>query len=126
MKRKPIINVHCHLFNFDFIPNRMTKILAKIPENIADEKWFSVAAGIMVALIPGGKYNRIQKFLKTYRSKIDVVTKEYIKEMDKAGIDGAIAKKLSAIIVVGLGVTLLAFLRRKKGSLWPFASANSS
>jgi len=35
--------------------------------------------------------------------------------MDKAGIDGAIAKKLSAIIVVGLGVTLLAFLRRKKG-----------
>jgi len=87
MKRKPIINIHCHLFNFDFIPDKMIKLLAKIPEKIADDKWFSVTAGVLVAILPGVKYDRIQKYLKTYRSNLDNVTKEYIKEMGNAGID---------------------------------------
>jgi predicted TIM-barrel fold metal-dependent hydrolase len=87
MQLKPIINTHCHLLNFKFIPDKMTKLLSNIPEDLADDKWFSVAAGILVTILPGSNYERIKKFLKIYRSDIDDVVRYYIQELDEAQID---------------------------------------
>jgi len=86
-KRKPVINTHCHLINLNFVPDKMTKLLSGIPENIADDEWFGVAVGILVKLKPGSNFKRIKKFLEDFRGSIDQVTDNYVKEMRKAGID---------------------------------------
>jgi predicted TIM-barrel fold metal-dependent hydrolase len=87
MPRKPTINCHCHLLNFKCIPDKMTKLLAHIPEAIADDDWFSVAAGMLFALLPGSKHDRIRRFLKIFNSPFPVLTRQYITEMEGAGID---------------------------------------
>ncbi len=87
-KRKPVFNVHCHLLNFRFVPDKMTKLLAHIPEDIADDDWFGVAAGFLFNVIPGPRYNRIRSFLKTYKKSIHKVAQDYVKKsMKNARID---------------------------------------
>ncbi len=41
-----------------------------------------MTARVFVAIIPGKKYDRIQKYFEIYRSGLDYVTTEYIKEME--------------------------------------------
>jgi len=76
MKRKPVVNIHCHLLNFKFVPDRMVKLLSRIPERFADDKWGAATAGFITAIVPGPKFDRIKKYLKTYRSHIDKVAAE--------------------------------------------------
>lgn len=87
MKRRPRINVHCHLLNFNFVPDRMTRLLSSIPEDIADDNWFACAAGFLTAILPGNKYDRVKKYLNIYKSKIDKVTRMYLRELDNANFD---------------------------------------
>ena len=87
MPNRPIINVHCHLLNFKRIPDKMTKLLSHIPENIADDRWFSVAAGALARLLPGSKYDRVKRFLALLKCSIPELTRLYMKEMEQAGID---------------------------------------
>ena len=37
-KRKLKINVHCHLFNYEFIPDDISKLLSKFPEKLT-KRW---------------------------------------------------------------------------------------
>ena len=72
MARKPIINCHCHLLNLKCIPDKMTKLLSHIPEKFADDDWLSLAAGVLYAVIPGPKYNRIQRFLRILKAQLQI------------------------------------------------------
>ena len=38
MSHKPVINVHCHLLNLQFIPEKMVKLLAHVPEHLAEKE----------------------------------------------------------------------------------------
>jgi predicted TIM-barrel fold metal-dependent hydrolase len=86
-RRKPVINVHCHLLNFDFVPDRTIKLLTGIPEDIAEEEWVSAVAGVVFALVPGKTYNRVCEYLTTFRSDIVTVARRYLQDMDRARID---------------------------------------
>lgn len=86
-KRKPIINTHCHFLNLKFIPGEMVELLAHITEDMAQDEWFAIGAGLFFELNPGNEFKRISRFLRTFRLPIDRVVKEYIKRMDEASID---------------------------------------
>jgi predicted TIM-barrel fold metal-dependent hydrolase len=88
MPRKPIINTHCHLFNFEFIPQEMVKLLSHIPEKLAEQEWLGTVAGMIFALKFWDKdFDRIKQYLDTYRSKIEDVSQKYAAELTGAGID---------------------------------------
>jgi len=86
-KRKPIINVHCHLLNFKFIPNTVIKHLAVLPAFILKRRSVSYILDWVMKNIPGKAGDRIKRFLDIYRHDIDEVTRRYILELTAAGID---------------------------------------
>ena len=86
MAIKPAINVHCHLLNFKCLPDKMVKLLSHIPEKLADDEWFAVAAGILFAMVPGQDYDRMKQFLRLFRKDLPDLAKAYNSELDNIGI----------------------------------------
>lgn len=82
---KPKVNVHCHLFNFPFIPAKMVKRLSNIPEAVADDRWLANAASVLFALVPGNKYDRVKKYLNNLNKDISLVAIDYHTEL--CGVD---------------------------------------
>ena len=85
--RKPRINAHCHLFNYDFVPDDISKLLSKFPEKLT-QKWIIKDGLPFIAKIwPGKSLNRLKSFFKTYSSKIEKVSSDYANELSDANID---------------------------------------
>ncbi|MFI5204645.1 MAG: amidohydrolase family protein, partial [Flavobacteriales bacterium] len=87
MPRKPQFNVHCHLLNYDFVPNDVSKLLSKFPEKLQKNKVFKSLVSAMFKLIPGKDKNRVKSVLDTYQLPIEKVSENYAIELTKTGID---------------------------------------
>ena len=80
-----IINSHCHLITFRFIPNSFFKT-----RHFLLQEWMlnnGITRGIsniLTKLIPGKKYNLFHQQLKIMKKNIYDQTKAYIQEMEEA------------------------------------------
>jgi len=82
----PIINTHCHLLNFAFVPDKMFKLLSGVPENLVREHAIQEIAQVIVDLT-GARYKHLEELLKIYcDNNIENVAASYIKRMEDAGI----------------------------------------
>ncbi len=83
----PIINTHCHILNFAFVPNKMFKILSRIDENIVTKGSIQDIAEAIVKVIPGVKFDHIAEVLRIYSdNNIKKAAEWYVKQMKEAGI----------------------------------------
>ena len=85
-----IINVHCHLLNFKFVPDTFLQTRAPIREALLRKSGLRFFARLLTALAPGKKYDRLDEVLKLLKRDIEKVAKALIEEMDKAGIAFAV------------------------------------
>ena len=78
-----IINVHCHLLNFKFVPDTFLKTRAPIREGLLRKSALRFLAGLVTTLMPGKKYDRLDEMLKLLKDDIDGVSDALIEEMGK-------------------------------------------
>ncbi|MDP6546939.1 MAG: amidohydrolase family protein [Phycisphaerae bacterium] len=83
------INVHCHLLNFDFVPDAFFKTRAPVREWMMRSDWFKWAAGL-VSAIPWVKQKRLGEIVELMNQHIDQVADTLIEEMDDSGISTSI------------------------------------
>jgi len=87
MKRKAKINIHCHIFNYDFIPDDISKLLSKFPESLSKSKSFQSVFSLLAKAIPGAKFSRLKTFLSIYDSPIEVVSSTYATDILNSNLD---------------------------------------
>ncbi len=85
-----IIDVHCHILNFDFVPDGFFKTKAPVREWMLRRKWTWALARGMTRLIPGAEYNRLDEVLKILDKKIDKVALALKAEMEDTGIRASV------------------------------------
>ncbi len=85
-----LINVHCHILNFDFVPERLFRVRAPVREWFLRRRatrWLArLVIGLVSPLVPGLGYRRIHELLALMSEDIDAVAARLISEMDDAGI----------------------------------------
>lgn len=81
-----LINVHCHLFNFNFIPDNLIKRRAHVREKMLRTPLTHNLALLATGLWPGIKYDRIHEAMDIMNSQITAVADQLVKEMVEAGI----------------------------------------
>lgn len=83
----PIINTHCHILNFAFVPNKMFKILSRIDEEIARDGSIQDIANAIVQVMPGATFDHIAELLRVYSNdNIQTAAEWYVKQMKEAKI----------------------------------------
>lgn len=85
----PVIDTHCHLLNFKFIPDKFLKTRAPFEESVLRKKSARGLAWI-IAKLPFVKANRLHEQLALFNRDIFGVAKDMDAEMTAAGIDLAI------------------------------------
>lgn len=90
------INAHCHILNFDFIPDEFFKTRAPFRECLYRSRLTSWLAGVITFLIPGNEYDRLQELLSIFKKDIRTVAEILLKEMEEANI------KISVPLMVDL------------------------
>jgi len=90
MGQTPIINVHCHLLNFDFVPAKAVRALSEMCEGLARQWWFVPLAcvfGFGRSLnSPIGEMRRAGRLVWLFQQALDDLADAYIKEMTRARI----------------------------------------
>jgi len=90
------INVHCHIINFQFIPDTFFKTRAPFREWLYRSSLTRWLARIITFLIPGSEYDRLHEFLSIFKKDINEVAEILLREMKEANI------KLSIPLVMDL------------------------
>lgn len=83
---KELINVHCHVLNYRFIPDPFFRTRSPIREWLLRCKltwWF---ARIVFSIWPGKRYDKYHEALAMMDQDIHAVTEELVSEMKEAGI----------------------------------------
>ncbi|MBN2141718.1 amidohydrolase [Candidatus Woesearchaeota archaeon] len=81
------INAHCHLLNYDFIPDAFFKKRAPIREWMLRFRPTWWIARLLTYIQPGRKYDKIHEVLALLNKNIESVAEELIGEMDDSGIE---------------------------------------
>lgn len=84
-----LIDTHCHLLNFKFIPDKFLKTRVRIEESVLRKKWARGLAWIY-ANLPFVKANRLHEYLALFNQDIFRVAEDMDAEMTAANIDLAI------------------------------------
>ena len=80
------INVHCHLQNYEFIPDSYFKVRAPLREWMLRWRLTKWLVFVVTALWPGISYDRFHEVLDMFKKDIIEVTEDLITEMKDAGI----------------------------------------
>lgn len=86
MQRKPIINAHCHLLNFEFIPKEMVKLMAVLPKDVLNSSTGNIISHLL-SFIPGKQLGKLEYFVETYKKSINKVANDYIAKVNEAQVD---------------------------------------
>ena len=80
------INVHCHLWNFKFIPDSFFKTRAPFREWLLRRSFCRWLARVITFLLPGNEYDRLHEVLTIMKKDIKEVATGLIREMREANI----------------------------------------
>ena len=80
------INVHCHLLNFDFIPDSFFITRAPIRERMLRCKLTHWLARVSTFICPGKEYDKLHEMFNMMKRDVGNVAKELVMEMEKADI----------------------------------------
>jgi predicted TIM-barrel fold metal-dependent hydrolase len=83
---RKFINVHCHLLNFEFVPDSFFKITRGVPEWILRHKLTSTVSNILTFLLPGPQGDKFHEVLNIMNMEINKVVEVLVDEMEEAGI----------------------------------------
>lgn len=86
MQTQEVINVHCHLLNFGFVPDSFFRTRAPVREWILRRKLIGWLARCFTFLWPGKKYDKLHEGLALMRKDIRDVARELVGEMREANI----------------------------------------
>lgn len=82
----PIINTHCHILNFAFVPDKMFKLLSGVPEELVRKHALQEIVQSIVDLT-GAQYKHLDEILQIYcNNNIENAAAWYIQKMEEAGI----------------------------------------
>jgi uncharacterized protein len=85
-----LINVHCHLLNYQFIPPSCFKTRSAVTEWLVRTKGSLPLVHLLAALIPRRGYRRLDDAIALMKMDISDVAKHLRAEMDAAGIQLAV------------------------------------
>lgn len=80
------INAHCHLLNFNFVPDSFFKSRAPVREWLLRRYLASFVARVITFVLPGKDYDRAHQVLWLLRQNIDRVAEALVAEMRETGI----------------------------------------
>jgi len=81
-----IINVHCHLLNFESVPDSFLRTRAPVNEWLIRNKFTGWLARGLTFVLPGNKHDRLHEMMAIMRKDINTVAETYISEMNEAEI----------------------------------------
>lgn len=77
----PLINSHCHVLNFDFVPDRFFRTRAPVRERMFRLWGFRALVWLFSRFTPGIRYKRLHEALKLMNQGIDAVAQALLDEM---------------------------------------------